>query len=211
MSDGSQAYFDALGSGWDELREVFFTSAVRERALAVAGVAPGTLAADLGAGTGYMTEALLAAGARVIAVDASPSMLDALAAKFPPPAEVERRVGAAEALPLADASVESAFANMLLHHVEEPPAVLAEMARIVKPGGALVVTDLDAHDFSFLAREQHDRWMGFAREDVVRWFRAAGLEDVEIDCAGEDCCTTSAAGEAAAISIFVAWGHKPTP
>lgn len=84
-----------------------------------------------------------------------------------------------------------------------------EMVRILKRGGWLVLTDLDEYPFEFLASEQHDRWMGFKRQDVQRWLTEAGLKNVVVDCVGEDCCAQSSCGsEYAAISIFVASGEK---
>ena len=115
----------------------------------------------------------------------------------------------AEHLPLETASVDYAFANMYLHHVEDPPTAIAEMVRILKPGGRLVVTDLDTHEFEFLRTEQHDRWLGFERADVRRWFREAGLDGVRVECVGEKCCAESEDGEDAAISIFIASGARP--
>ncbi len=91
-------------------------------------------------------------------------------------APIHYRVGKAKRLPSAYASVDYAFANMYLHHVEHPVIAIKEMARIVKPGGRVVITDLDEHTFEFLVAEQHDRWMGFKREDVKRWFEDAGLD-----------------------------------
>jgi SAM-dependent methyltransferase len=84
------------------------------------------------------------------------------------------------------------------------------MARILKPGGRLVITDLDRHDFDFLRTEHCDRWMGFDRPDVGRWFTETGLVDVKIDCVGENCCAASQSGcGEAAVSIFVASGTLP--
>jgi len=210
MTTTSKEYFDQLGGGWDELREGFFTNATRDKALELANVQPGTLAADVGAGTGYITEALAQHGVAVIAVDTSQQMLAALTAKLPPEAGVDCREGAAEALPIDDAAVDYTFANMVLHHVDFPLAAIREMARVLKPGGLLLLSDLDEHDFGFLVREHHDRWMGFEREQVQRWMVDAGLVDVRVDCAGADCCATSDSGEPASLSIFVASGRKPT-
>ena len=54
------------------------------------------------------------------------------------------------------------------------------MARALKPGGTLVITDADSHTHEWLRTEQHDRWLGFARADISRWFQDAGLEEVAV-------------------------------
>lgn len=206
---GSKDYFDQIAQQWDVMRQEFFSDNVRTKAVQVAMVQRGLIAADVGAGTGFLTEELLQRGLRVIAIDESQAMLDAMKRKFHDSA-VEYRIGESAALPLNDGSVNYAFANMYLHHVESPPDAIKEMTRIVKPGGRLVITDLDEHGFEFLRSVQHDRWLGFKREDIRRWFEEAGLEDVVIDCVGEDCCTQSSTGHGTAqVSIFVAAGRRP--
>ena len=205
----SRQYFDTVAPRWDGMREGFFSEAVREKAFFVAGVMPGKLAADIGAGSGFVTEGLIKHGIRVIAVDRSEAMLEEMRRKFGDGAAVEYRIGEAESMPLEDRSVDYVFANMCLHHVESPSAAIREMARILKPGGRLVITDLDRHDFDFLRTEHCDRWMGFDRPDVARWCAEAGLVDVKIDCVGENCCAASQSGcGEAAVSIFVASGTK---
>ncbi len=204
-----KAYFDEVAVDWDHMREGFFPEAVRETALCKAGVKAGEVAADLGAGTGFITEGLLRKNLKVIAVDASQAMIDVLNGKFAAHAGFECRLGPADPLPLEDESVDYAFANMLLHHVERPPDVLEEMARILRKGGMLVVTDLDEHDQTFLKDEHHDRWMGFKRQDVRAWFLQAGLTDVIVGEVGEDCCAKSNDSDCSArVSIFVASGVK---
>jgi len=208
MELGSKEYFDGLGADWDALRASFFSQAVRDKALAAAGIADGAMTADIGAGTGYVTEALLARGARVIAVDQSAPMLAALGEKFGSQ-NVECRAGVAESLPIEDETVDYALANMYLHHVEDPGAAIREMARIVKPGGRLVITDLDRHAHEFLRTEHHDRWMGFEREEMERWLADAGLEHISIESLNETCSSTSTVGEKAAINIFLAMADRP--
>jgi ubiquinone/menaquinone biosynthesis C-methylase UbiE len=207
---GSQTYFDQVASNWDLMRSSFFSDAVRDRALATAEIEPGQLAVDIGAGSGFVTEALLNAGLRVAAVDQSQAMLDVMQRKFDGQ-PVTYHLGSSEALPLEDASIDDVFANMYLHHVERPLESIVEMARLLRPGGKLVITDLDEHDFTFLAEEHHDRWMGFRREDIQRWFETAGLADVSVSDVGSNCCAGSACGaERADISIFIAVGTRPT-
>ena len=204
----SKPYFDRVAEAWDTMRSGFFSEAVRDKALAVADVAAGALAADIGAGSGFVTEALLAAGLRVVAVDPSEAMLDVMRRKFGAE-RVDYRVGEAETLPLDSGSVSAVFANMCLHHVERPPEAIREMARILEPGGRLVITDLDTHDFAFLRDEHQDRWLGFARDDLRRWFEDAGLRDVAVQDANCACCAESQRGtQRASVSIFVASGVK---
>lgn len=205
----SKEYFDQVAGEWDSMRQYFFSEAVREKAMEVTGVKAGVLAADIGAGTGFMTEGLAAKGCRVIAVDQSESMLDQMKFRLAKYKDIECRPGESEALPIEDQCVDYVFANMYLHHVESPEKAIKEMVRILKPGGKLGLTDLDQHQFEFLRTEHHDCWMGFCRDEVKAWLTKSGLKNVSIDCVGQNCCAESCCGgDKAAISIFVAWGEK---
>ncbi len=206
---GSRAYFDAVAEEWDAMRSAFFSEDVRVAALRAAGVTAGQTAADVGAGSGFLTLGLLEAGLHVVAIDQSDRMLEVLAARVGDGKNVSIHRADGDALPLADGSVDHALANMYLHHVEEPATAIREMARIVRPGGSVVITDLDSHQHEFLMREHHDRWPGFARESIVKWFIGAGLTDVSVESVGSNCCATSSCGtDHAAVSIFVAAGRK---
>ncbi len=91
-------------------------------------------------------------------------------------------------------AVDYVFANMCLHK--------KGMGRILKPRGKLVIKDLDEH---------HDRWMGFKREDIRKWFKEMGIKEIGVGCAGENCCAQSCGGgEYASVSIFIfiALGQK---
>ncbi len=205
----SKAYFEEVARRWDTMRQGFYSEAVRENAYAVAGVRSGQTAADIGAGTGFVTEGLIARGLRVIAVDQAEAMLAEMRRKFAGCDSIDYRVGEAASLPIEDETVDYAFANMYLHHVESPPDAIREMARIVKPGGQVVITDLDEHTFEFLRTEHHDRWMGFKREDVARWFAEAGLYDVAVESVGDNCrAQSSCCDDVASVGIFVAVGRK---
>lgn len=205
----STDYFDQVADQWDNLRASFYSEKVRDRALATAAMQAGDIAADIGCGSGFITEGLIRAGLHVIAVDQSEVMLAEMKRKFAAIAEVDYRCGEAEQLPISDNAVDYAFANMYLHHVERPPIAIKEMARILKPSGTLVITDLDSHTSEFLRDEHHDRWLGFDRGDIRQWFREAGLGRVTVDWVGEQCCAPSDSGnESVSVNIFVASGEK---
>lgn len=205
----SKEYFDEVASNWDNMRNDFFSDEVRLVAYKTADVEEGKLAADIGAGTGFITEGLIERNINVIAVDQSAEMLNLLKEKFSYYKNLKCIQGVGENIPIEGNSVDYVFANMFLHHVENPSTVIQEMYRILKPGGKLVITDLDEHNFEFLKTEQYDVWMGFNRKDVSNWFESSGLKNVTIYCAGSNCCADSKCDcDKASISIFVAYGEK---
>ena len=205
----SKDYFEKVADKWDQMRRSFFSDRVRKVAVAEAAIESGKLAADIGAGTGFITEELVRNGLKVIAVDQSKAMLEEMEKKFGQFDTVEYRIGEFNNLPIQNETVDYVFANMYLHHVDLPQVAIDEMVRVLKPGGKVVITDLDEHNFDFLKKEQHDRWLGFKREDIERWFKRAGLRNVKVDCVEEHCCADSVEdGEKASVSLFVAYGEK---
>lgn len=206
--DDTQAYFDRVADQWDAMRTRFFGEGVRNAAVAAANIRPGALVADVGTGTGFLAEAALTAGARVVGIDNSDGMLDQVRQRFAG-RPFEARRGDTDALPLASGEADAVMANMVLHHAPDPPGAIHEMARALKPGGTLVITDADSHTHEWLRTEQHDRWLGFDRRDIAAWFAAAGLEQVQVGDTHEICSPTSACGTEAAITIFIASGRKP--
>jgi len=205
--DETRAYFDAVAGQWDEMRRQFFGDGVRRAAISAARIGSGTVVADVGTGTGFLAEAALDADARVIGIDVSEGMLDQVRARLAG-RDFEARAGEVDALPLADGEVDAVLANMVLHHAPDPPGAIREMVRALKAGGTLVITDADTHTHEWLRTEQHDRWLGFDRADIARWFRDAGLEQVSVGDTHEICSPTAECGTKAAITIFIAHGTK---
>jgi ubiquinone/menaquinone biosynthesis C-methylase UbiE len=208
MSDSS-AYFAQVANEWDELRSGYFTAEMRDAAIARAQLPPGAVVADVGAGTGFVIDGLLPVASRIVGFDASPEMLAVARQKFADVEQVTFREAEGAALPAADDSFDAVFANMYLHHAPEPEAAIREMARLLRPGGKLVITDLDSHDQYWMQQAMADRWLGFDREVVGRWYAAAGLGSLDIDCAAGSCDCTGPAGEGVSLSVFVALGRKP--
>jgi len=205
----SEKYFDKVATEWDEIRTHLFPDAVREKAIAKTDIKTGDLAADIGAGTGFLSEILLSKGAKVIAFDQSTEMVNQLLNKFGNSPYFSAKKGIDTNLPADENTFDYVFANMYLHHVENPQTAINEMVRILKPGGKLVITDLDEHNFDFLVTEQNDVWKGFKRKDIKEWFQKAGLSEIAIGCIDENCCSASKeSNETAQISIFIAGGEK---
>jgi ubiquinone/menaquinone biosynthesis C-methylase UbiE len=204
----TREYFNNVATEWDAMRKRFFGEGVRRAAIAAAGLTPGIVVADIGTGTGFMAEAALDAGARVIGIDLSEGMLQQVSTRLAGRA-FETRQSSETEIPLAAGEVDAVLANMFLHHAEDPEATIAQLARALKPGGRLVITDADTHTHEWLRVEQHDRWMGFDRADIARWFSGAGLSDVAVVDTHEICSPTSECGTEAAITIFLARGTKP--
>lgn len=178
----SRSFFDSVGAEWDALRKVLNDDLLRARALARL-LPPGLAVADVGTGTGVLALELARAGVRTIAVDHSPPMLEAARAKVEreAPGLVELRHGEASELPLAEGEVDAAFAHMVLQYVPSPEEALREMARVVKPGGRVVVIDFLRHDREWMRQELGVLWLGFPAAEIEAHFAAAGLEDVQLD------------------------------
>ena len=215
MTAASAAYFERVAGEWDTLRAGYFEEDVREAAIAAAYLRPEMTVADVGTGTGFMAAGLAPRVAKVIALDGSAAMLDVARHNLAAFDNVVYQATDGHVLPLADASVDAVFANMYLHHCADPLAAIGEMARVLKPGGRLLISDMDRHEHAWFKDEMADEWLGFDRAEVRDWLRAAGLVNTIVDCTGQSCCAqsrnpaiTDAAGRTARISVFLARGAK---
>jgi SAM-dependent methyltransferase len=210
MTQAAAAYLERVANDWDELRTSYFSEAVRDAAIAHAYLRPEMAVADVGCGTGFLAAGLAPRVAQVHALDGSPAMIEAAKRNLAAFANVTYHATDGDALPLADASVDAVLANMFLHHCPDPAAAIREMARILRPGGRLVITDMDRHSHEWMRAEMADEWLGFDRAEVKGWLRAAGLVNVLVDCSDQSCCAASQAAPAdrAEISVFVATGTR---
>ena len=173
----TRTYFGRVASRWDQVREELFgadftlasVAALLDRDLVVA---------DLGCGTGGTAQLLAPAVGRVIAVDYEEAMLEGARARLAGFDNVDLRLGALTALPIEDASVDRALAMLVLHHVEAIGDALAEIRRVLKPGGTLVVLDMTAHDRESYRHTMGHVHLGFARDALAGLAVEAGLVPV---------------------------------
>jgi len=174
-------------------------------ARAIGHLLPALRVADLGCGEGYLTIEASRWAARVIAIDRSPTVLArgrALATRRRVRNIVWRR-GELEKLPIRDASVDVALLSQALHHAESPAKALSEAARIVVPGGRVLLLDLREHDQAWVRQRLGDRWLGFGDRELASMLEGAGLTDVRV--------TVGARRTGDPFTVLTASGTKPFP
>jgi SAM-dependent methyltransferase len=112
-----------------------------------AGVETGQRVLDVGAGTGALTGELVRRDAQVAAVEPAPTFVAALRSRFP---AVDVRQAGAEELPWPDASFDVALAQLVVTFMSDAPAGVAEMRRVVRPGGTVAVCMWDGDGMEML-------------------------------------------------------------
>jgi ArsR family transcriptional regulator len=175
-SDG----FRARGADWDEMRALGLPAAEVERALAeLLPREPIGRLLDIGTGTGRLLELLADRAQAALGIDASRAMLALARARLAGPefGHCAVRLGDMYRLALPDAAFDLVLMQMLLHHAEDPAAALAEAARVLRPGGRLVVVDLAAHDDAATVSRLAHRWPGFSDQRMRALLADSGLRD----------------------------------
>lgn len=174
----ADAYFTANALRWDEVRNLHVAETAVERAI-VETLGRGRIEAalDVGTGTGRMLELLSPLVGRATGLDSNRDML-ALARSNLARANVANaqvRHGDIFALPMPKDSFDLVVVHQVLHFLDDPARAIAEAARVLRPGGRLLVVDFAPHGIETL-REQHaHRRLGFSPDAMTAWFEAAGL------------------------------------
>lgn len=177
----AQEHFAGIADRWDEERSLHAPDDVVEAAiLDVLGDRPGRSILDIGTGTGRMLQLLAARGEwdRAVGLDTSHSMLAVARANLER-AEVRRvdlRQGDAYSPPFEAGSFDLVVVHQVLHFLDDPARAVREAARLLTPGGRLLIVDFAPHALEFLRSEHAHRRLGFRVDTVDAWLRHSGLD-----------------------------------
>jgi ArsR family transcriptional regulator len=180
-AEAASGYFAANAARWDEIRALYIADAKVEAAiLKAAGPGPFKRLVDLGSGTGRMLTLLGPRAEQAVGLDLSQQMLN-VARRHVAEARLARcelRHGDIFDTRLPEASADLVVVHQVLHYLTDPAAAVREAARIVAPGGKLIIVDFAPHGHEFLREQHQHRRLGFSDAEMDRWLAEAGLPQV---------------------------------
>jgi ArsR family transcriptional regulator len=144
---------------------------------------PRMVVADLGAGEGMISQLLARRAEKVWCIDNSPRMVE-VGREFATRhnlANLEYKLGDIEEVPLPDQSIDLALLSQALHHARRPQVAVREAYRILKPGGQIVILDLNEHAFEKARELYADVWLGFQERTLQGFLKKAGFSQIEVN------------------------------
>lgn len=197
----AELYFATQAANWDRIRALHVAEETVERAILEA-VGPGPFRAvlDLGTGTGRMLELLAPRADRAVGIDASHAMLNVARTRMERSGlrNVQLRKGDLYALPVERDGYDLVVVHQVLHYLDDPARALREAARVLRPGGRVLVVDFAPHEDETLRTHHAHRRLGFGRQEVDALMRDAGL-----DALGGPDLVPSGPGDTLTVSLWI--------
>ena len=177
--DMSERFFDRIGRQWDVLREESFGPAFHLEAF-LSLLPRDWRVVDVGTGTGYLLPTLARHFDHVVGVEPVDRMLETARRRVVHHglANVELRAGDLAELPIDAEAADLAIAVLVLHHVPTPRDAMAELFRIVRDGGRVLIVEQNAHHNEAFRERMQDRWWGFVPTDFADMLISVGFHDV---------------------------------
>lgn len=182
-ADKAMAYFSRNAQGWDNLRRLHVSEADVETALGeMVGDRPVDSLLDLGTGTGRLLQLFEGIYRHGMGIDASREMLAVARSNLEKSgiSKASIRLGDIFNLPLESGGFDLVTVHQVLHYLDEPQFAISEAARMLRPGGRLLIVDFAPHGIDALRSEHHHARLGFSHETMTGWLKATGLEVIEI-------------------------------
>lgn len=177
-ADMAQSYFRENAVRWNQIRALHVPEALlEEEFLEVIGEKRISDYLDIGTGTGRLLELLASRTERGMGIDLSQEMLTVARTNLEKAALRNVHVRQADMynMPVADNSVDLATLHLVLHYSDDPAAVIEEAARVLKPGGRLVIVDFAPHTVEQLRTEHQHHRLGFDDEEIKTWLAQSEL------------------------------------
>jgi ubiquinone/menaquinone biosynthesis C-methylase UbiE/DNA-binding transcriptional ArsR family regulator len=199
----AEEYFAGVAEEWDRLRNLHVSEKQVESAIEKIAKSKNIEShLDIGTGTGRLLELFAKHTQRSVGIDVSHAMLSVARANLERSVHkhVQVRPGDVYALPFAPGSFDLVTLHQVLHYLEEPVRALGEAARVLKPGGRLLIVDFAPHGNEFLREKFAHRILGFSHEQMQRWLNEAGLRLAKV----QDLKAPRAKRHALTVSIWLA-------
>ncbi|AUN02356.1 class I SAM-dependent methyltransferase [Clostridium botulinum] len=205
----SLQYFDSIAPDWNVIRSEYFEERLKYKILSITNIKD-KIVGDLGCGTGFVSLAVANEASIVFSIDNSINMLKELSASaskkdykniYPIKSSLDN-------LAIFDESLNVVFINMALHHIKNAQKAIAEMYRVLKKDGVVVISDVREHNGEWAKEEMFDEWLGFSKEQMTNWLEDAGFQNIEIENTNLSCKGYSSKGEYTETGIFLASAVK---
>lgn len=174
----AEDYFERAAADWGKIRALHLSEDEIETAMrAAAGDGPFDLMVDVGVGTGRILEVFADRVGQGVGIDVNHAMLNVARLNLDRAGISNGFVRQANvaALPFDDGAADLVTVHQVLHYLDDPTVAIAECARVLKPGGVLLIADFAPHQLEFLKTDHSHLKLGFSDSEIGEWVEEAGL------------------------------------